>query len=76
MAKSVNYGNIPVDQLIPRNVKESDMPGADHHWSLPPESPERAKKGDLGETKMKDFDSKALSHDGVPWKNLKSGKSK
>lgn len=46
---------------------ETDWQGSAKHYALPPEHPERAKKGDLGLENIQDFDSRPLSHTGLPF---------
>lgn len=48
--------------------RESDRPGAMKHLWLPPESPERAAKGDIGEQRMDPPVPQALSHPGLPYR--------
>lgn len=69
---------IPVDEpvLLEPGVmhREADYHGNAKFYTLPPEDPLRANKGDLGLSVIPNFDSRALSHDGVPFANLRRGR--
>ncbi len=71
MAKNNTQVGHPIDEpvLLRPGVmhREADYHGSDHHYALPPEHPERADKGDLGLSDIKDFPSRSLSHDGLPF---------
>lgn len=70
MARSVQM-TYPLDQ--PRTERqgvlapENNAPGNAKWLALPPESAERAAKGDLGLAHIKDFDSRALTSAGLPF---------
>ena len=70
MAKNNQFGH-PIDSpvLLRPGVMhaETDYHGSAKHYGLTPEHPERAKKGDLGLSQIQDFDSRALSHTGLPF---------
>lgn len=78
MAKSYGNAGIPTDEPVLERPgvmhREADFHGNAKYLSLPPESPERASKGDLGNSIIPDFDSKPLSHSGLPFTNLRDGK--
>lgn len=71
MAKNNTNVGHPIDQpvLLRPGVMhaESDFHGSMKHYALEPEHPERAKKGDLGMSDIPDFDSRPLSHSGMPF---------
>lgn len=71
MAKNNTQVGHPIDQpvLLRDGVmhREADYHGNAKHYGLPPEHPERAKKGDLGMEDIQDFDSRPLSHTGLPF---------
>jgi hypothetical protein len=54
--------------------READFFGSGMVYTLPPEHPERTALGDLGSETIKDFEPRALTHDGLPFANLRSGK--
>lgn len=70
MAKMVQF-TYPLDQ--PRTSRqgfltnETDAPGNAKWLALPPEAPDRAEKGDLGLSQIKDFESRALTSPGLPF---------
>ena len=70
MARST-YGNVPLDQPIEERpgvmVREADAPGNAKHMALPPEAPERAEKGDLGNLIIPGFEPRPLQHPGLPY---------
>lgn len=76
MARSVNM-TYPLDQ--PRTERqgvlapENNAPGNAKWLALPPESAERAAKGDLGLAHINNFDPRALTSPGLPF-TLKGGK--
>lgn len=47
--------------------RETDYHGNGKYYSLPPEHPERAAKGDLGNSVIPGFESKPLEHPGLPF---------
>lgn len=71
MAKNNTQVGHPVDQpvLLRPGVmhRESDCHGSGKHYALPPEHPERAKKGDIGLSDIADMPSRPLSHAGLPF---------
>ena len=71
MAKNNPNIGQPVDQPILERPgvmhREDDFHGNAKHYGLPPEHPERARKGDLGLTDIQDFPSRSLSHTGLPF---------
>lgn len=77
MAQST-YSPVPLDQ--PREIRpgvmhrESDWQGSAKWYALPPESPERTMKGDLGLSVIRDFDPRPLTTPGAPYVNLRGGK--
>lgn len=75
MSNSYTNVGIPVDQpaILRQGVRlrETDSPGAAKWLGLPPEDPLRAKKGDIGFASLPV--ARALSHVGVPFKNLTKG---
>jgi hypothetical protein len=77
MAKAT-YSPVPLDQ--PREIRpgvmhrETDWQGSGKWYALPPEAPERAAKGDLGLSTIKDFESRPLTSAGLPFRNLRGGK--
>lgn len=77
MAQSVMM-TYPLD--TPRTIApgelapERNAPGNAQWLSLPPEAPQRAAKGDLGMSVIKDFDSRPLTSPGAPFTNLRGGK--
>ena len=77
MARTTVIG-FPLDQPIITSpgvmVREADAPGNAKWLALPPEAPQRAAKGDLGETTIANLESKPLSHEGLPFANLRKGK--
>lgn len=77
MAKNLMNAGIPLDTpiLLRPGVmhREADYHGNAKHLALPPEHPERADKGDLGETVIPGLETKPLSHPGLPFE-LKPGK--
>ena len=54
--------------------READFHGGGRAYVLPPEHPERQVKGDLGAETVRDFEPRALSHSGLPFANLRSGR--
>jgi hypothetical protein len=78
-ANPTNRSNLPVGQPVdqPKMIRpgvmhaEADAPGNSKWYALPPEHPERAAKGDLGELVMPGFESKPLSHPGLPFAGLR-----
>lgn len=77
MARNSFY-TYPLDQPIVESPgvmhKEGDCSGNAKWYALPPEDPRRAEKGDLGLSVIKDFESRPLSHPGLPFANLRKGK--
>ena len=75
MANSYTNVGIPVDQpaILRQGVRfrETDEPGSAKFMTLPAEDPLRAKKGDIGFASLPA--ARALSHAGLPFKNLKKG---
>ncbi|MEE9592238.1 MAG: hypothetical protein V3W28_01505 [Thermoplasmata archaeon] len=71
MAKNNPNIGQPVDQPIVLRPgvmhRESDYHGSGKHYALEPEHPERAEKGDLGLSTIEDFESRPLSHEGLPF---------
>lgn len=75
MARPIIFGNIPLGPataefgvFYPENVH----PGAAVHMAVPPEHPLRARKGDLGETRIKDMDPRhSFESPGAPFANLR-----
>lgn len=55
-------------------VREADFHGSDVHFSIPPENPIRARKGDKSMKTIPHFEPRALSHPGLPFKDLKGGR--
>ena len=76
MANAIIAGH-PIDEPVRLRPgvthREADFHGNAKHMAIPPEHPERAKKGDLGLSVIADFASRALSHVGLPFKNLRKG---
>lgn len=72
---TVVSGGMPVDQpSITRpglKYREADMPGNAKWLSLPADSPERRKQGDLPQA---DGEARPLTGSGMPFKNLRSGR--
>lgn len=70
MARSVQM-TYPLDQ--PHTERqgffnaEVNAPGNAKWLALPPEAADRAQKGDLGLSHIKDFDSRALTAPGLPF---------
>jgi len=77
MARGIGY-TYPLDQPAVEKqgvlYDEKQMPGDDKALMLEPEDPIRKAKGDLGLRDIKDMPSRALTHSGTPFKNLKGGK--
>jgi hypothetical protein len=77
MPKSYSNVGIPVDTPIVERPgvmhREADYHGNAKWLALPPEHPERADKGDLGEVVIPGLETKPLSHPGLPFE-LKPGK--
>ena len=48
-------------------LRESDAPGNAKWLALPPESPERAAKGDLSMSHIANFEPRPLTTPGVPY---------
>lgn len=77
MAQST-YSPVPLDQ--PREIRpgvmhaERDWQGSGKWYSLPPNAPERTAKGDLGMDPIQNFESRALTSPGAPFRNLRGGK--
>lgn len=71
MARTVAM-TYPLDQpiLLRPGVmhREADWHGRDAWYALPPDHPERARKGDLSMTNIKDFESRALTSPGAPYR--------
>lgn len=71
MARTVAM-TYPLDQpiLLRPGVmhREADWQGGGRWYALPPDAPERAQKGDLSMTNIKDFESRALTSPGAPYR--------
>jgi len=71
MAKNATNAGHPVDEpSIERQGlmhRESDAPGNAKWLALPPESKDRADKGDLGNLIIPGFEPRPLSHPGLPF---------
>lgn len=71
MARTVAM-TYPLDQPIVLRpgvkLREADWQGGGRWYALPPDAPERAAKGDLSMTNIKDFESRALTSPGAPYR--------
>lgn len=69
--RSVKNPIMPVDEPVLERPgvmhRETDYQGNDKFYALPPESKERARKGDLGNAFIKDFEPRPLTHKGLPF---------
>jgi hypothetical protein len=74
----VDTRGMPTDQPIEERPgvmhREADYHGNAKWYALPPESIERAEKGDLGLSVIPGLESKPLETPGVPWKNERTGR--
>jgi hypothetical protein len=72
------FFNFPVDTPAIEKTgvmhKESDSHFNAKHLTLPREDTVRSGKGDLPMETIADFDPHPLSHEGVPFKNLRGSK--
>jgi hypothetical protein len=71
MARAVGNTGIPTDSPVIERPgvmhREADFHGNAKWLALPPEDPERARKGDLGETIIPGLETEPLSHPGLPF---------
>jgi hypothetical protein len=70
MARAVMNVGMPVDEPVVLRPgvmhRESDYPGNAKWYALPPEAPERAEKGDLGNSIIPGFEPRPLGVPGAP----------